>query len=145
VADMVLVMCVLLSAYFIRGITGFGSGLISVPLLALSQPLHDRRTVCSGAGSGRANGCARTRFRPRLCWSGHGPMVLSCQVFAVRFEARTSRRTLCTSIPAGRSISLHKWLPIAARLLTSTHLCTVPTSRFPQGETLLSQIWRKPR
>lgn len=39
-ADMVLVLCVLLSAYFIRGITGFGSGLISVPLLALSQPLH---------------------------------------------------------------------------------------------------------
>src|SRR5258708_4732689 len=33
-------MCILMSAYFIRGITGFGSGLISVPLLALSQPLH---------------------------------------------------------------------------------------------------------
>jgi uncharacterized membrane protein YfcA len=29
-----------MSAYFIRGITGFGSALISVPLLALSQPLH---------------------------------------------------------------------------------------------------------
>jgi len=40
VADIVLVMCILMSAYFIRGITGFGSGLISVPLLALSQPLH---------------------------------------------------------------------------------------------------------
>jgi hypothetical protein len=40
VADMVLVMCILMSAYFIRGITGFGSGLISVPLLALSQPLQ---------------------------------------------------------------------------------------------------------
>jgi uncharacterized membrane protein YfcA len=40
VADMVLVLCILMSAYFIRGITGFGSGLISVPLLALSQPLH---------------------------------------------------------------------------------------------------------
>ena len=39
-ADMLLVMCILMSAYFIRGITGFGSGLISVPLLALSQPLH---------------------------------------------------------------------------------------------------------
>jgi uncharacterized membrane protein YfcA len=38
-ADMVLVMCILMSAYFIRGITGFGSALISVPLLALSQPL----------------------------------------------------------------------------------------------------------
>ncbi|HYR35959.1 MAG TPA: sulfite exporter TauE/SafE family protein [Burkholderiales bacterium] len=37
---MVLVMCILVSAYFIRGITGFGSALISVPLLALSQPLH---------------------------------------------------------------------------------------------------------
>jgi len=37
---MVLVLCILMSAYFIRGITGFGSGLISVPLLALSQPLH---------------------------------------------------------------------------------------------------------
>src|SRR6516164_5754169 len=36
---MVLVMCILMSAYFIRGITGFGSALISVPLLALSQPL----------------------------------------------------------------------------------------------------------
>src|SRR5258708_7634178 len=35
---MVLVMCILMSAYFIRGITGFGSGLISVPLLALPQP-----------------------------------------------------------------------------------------------------------
>src|SRR4029077_7419055 len=40
VADMVLVLCILMSAYFIRGITGFGSGLISVPLLALSQPLY---------------------------------------------------------------------------------------------------------
>ena len=37
---MVLVLCILMSAYFIRGITGFGSGLISVPLLALSQPLQ---------------------------------------------------------------------------------------------------------
>jgi len=40
VADIVLVLCILMSAYFIRGITGFGSALISVPLLALSQPLH---------------------------------------------------------------------------------------------------------
>ena len=39
-ADMVLVLCILMSAYFIRGITGFGSALISVPLLALSQPLQ---------------------------------------------------------------------------------------------------------
>jgi len=39
-ADMVLVICIVLSAYFIRGITGFGSGLISVPLLALSHPLQ---------------------------------------------------------------------------------------------------------
>ncbi len=39
-ADIVLVLCILMSAYFIRGITGFGSALISVPLLALSQPLQ---------------------------------------------------------------------------------------------------------
>lgn len=39
-ADMVLVMSILMSAYFIRGITGFGSGLIAVPLLALTQPLQ---------------------------------------------------------------------------------------------------------
>jgi uncharacterized membrane protein YfcA len=39
-ADMILVMCILMSAYFIRGITGFGSALISVPLLVLSQPLQ---------------------------------------------------------------------------------------------------------
>jgi uncharacterized protein len=38
--DMILVLCIVLSAYFIRGITGFGSGLISVLLLALSQPLQ---------------------------------------------------------------------------------------------------------
>jgi len=31
---------ILLTAYFIRGITGFGSGLISVPLLALFLPLQ---------------------------------------------------------------------------------------------------------
>jgi uncharacterized protein len=37
---MVLILFILMSAYFIRGITGFGSGLISVPLLALSQPLQ---------------------------------------------------------------------------------------------------------
>jgi uncharacterized membrane protein YfcA len=37
---MALVLCILMSAYFIRGITGFGSALISVPLLALSQPLQ---------------------------------------------------------------------------------------------------------
>ena len=39
-ADIFLILCIVLSAYFIRGITGFGSGLISVPLLALSQPLQ---------------------------------------------------------------------------------------------------------
>ena len=38
--DIVLVLFVVLSAYFIRGITGFGSGLIAVPLLALSHPLQ---------------------------------------------------------------------------------------------------------
>ncbi|MBI3715201.1 MAG: sulfite exporter TauE/SafE family protein [Betaproteobacteria bacterium] len=38
--DLFLIICIVLSAYFIRGITGFGSGLISVPLLALSQPLQ---------------------------------------------------------------------------------------------------------
>src|ERR687895_2233251 len=37
---MLLVLCILMSAYFIRGITGFGSALIAVPLLALSQPLQ---------------------------------------------------------------------------------------------------------
>src|SRR5262245_49828971 len=39
-ADIGLVLCILMSAYFIRGITGFGSGLIAVPLLALSNPLQ---------------------------------------------------------------------------------------------------------
>ena len=39
VADIILVLFVVLSAYFVRGITGFGSGLIAVPLLALSHPL----------------------------------------------------------------------------------------------------------
>jgi len=34
------VAAILLVAYFIRGITGFGSGLISVPLLALFLPLQ---------------------------------------------------------------------------------------------------------
>ena len=38
-ADTILVLCVVLSAYFVRGITGFGSGLIAAPLLALSHPL----------------------------------------------------------------------------------------------------------
>jgi uncharacterized protein len=37
--DMIMVVCIVTSAYFIRGITGFGSGLISIPLLALSHPL----------------------------------------------------------------------------------------------------------
>lgn len=32
-------VAILLAAYFIRGITGFGSGLIAVPLLALFMPL----------------------------------------------------------------------------------------------------------
>ncbi len=36
---MAVMAAVLLAAYFIRGITGFGSGLISVPLLALFLPL----------------------------------------------------------------------------------------------------------
>jgi uncharacterized protein len=34
------IFAVLLTAYFVRGLTGFGSGLISVPLLALWQPLQ---------------------------------------------------------------------------------------------------------
>jgi uncharacterized membrane protein YfcA len=36
---MVVMAAILLAAYFIRGITGFGSGLIAVPLLALFLPL----------------------------------------------------------------------------------------------------------
>ena len=38
-ADLIMVICVVTSAYFMRGLTGFGSGLIAVPLLALSFPL----------------------------------------------------------------------------------------------------------
>lgn len=33
-------LAIILAAYFIRGITGFGSGLIAVPLLALLMPLQ---------------------------------------------------------------------------------------------------------
>jgi uncharacterized membrane protein YfcA len=40
VTDTIMVLFVVLSAYFVRGITGFGSGLIAVPLLALSHPLQ---------------------------------------------------------------------------------------------------------
>ncbi|HNQ03421.1 MAG TPA: sulfite exporter TauE/SafE family protein [Thiobacillaceae bacterium] len=39
VADLVYALLVLLLAYFVRGISGFGSGLIAVPLLALKFPL----------------------------------------------------------------------------------------------------------
>lgn len=39
-ADTILVLFIVLSAYFVRGITGFGSGLIAVPLLVLSNPLQ---------------------------------------------------------------------------------------------------------
>jgi uncharacterized membrane protein YfcA len=39
-ADYATIVAVLLVAYFVRGLTGFGSGLISVPLLALNQPLQ---------------------------------------------------------------------------------------------------------
>jgi uncharacterized protein len=34
------VLGILLAAYFIRGLTGFGSGLIAVPLIAMSKPLQ---------------------------------------------------------------------------------------------------------
>ena len=40
VEQMAAMAAILLAAYFIRGITGFGSGLISVPLLALFLPLQ---------------------------------------------------------------------------------------------------------
>jgi uncharacterized membrane protein YfcA len=39
VEGIAMMAAILLAAYFIRGITGFGSGLISVPLLALFLPL----------------------------------------------------------------------------------------------------------
>lgn len=39
-AEQISILAILLAAYFIRGLTGFGSGLIAVPLLALSQPLQ---------------------------------------------------------------------------------------------------------
>ena len=63
---MALVLCILMSAYFIRGITGFGSALISVPMLALSQPLHfaiplvlaldfTASVILGSTGKGRAN------------------------------------------------------------------------------------------
>lgn len=34
------IFSVILAAYFVRGLTGFGSGLLSVPILALWQPLQ---------------------------------------------------------------------------------------------------------
>jgi len=40
ILDHLTIFAVLLVAYFVRGLTGFGSGLISVPLLALWQPLQ---------------------------------------------------------------------------------------------------------
>jgi len=39
-ADYVTLFSVVTAAYFVRGLTGFGSGLISVPLLALWYPLQ---------------------------------------------------------------------------------------------------------
>lgn len=39
IADLAYAIAVLLLAYFVRGISGFGSGLIAVPLLALKFPL----------------------------------------------------------------------------------------------------------
>ena len=39
--DILYAISVLLLAYFVRGISGFGSGLIAVPLLALRFPLQD--------------------------------------------------------------------------------------------------------
>lgn len=39
-AEQLTILAVLLAAYFIRGLTGFGSGLIAVPLLAMSKPLQ---------------------------------------------------------------------------------------------------------
>jgi len=52
---------ILMSAYFIRGINGFGSALISVPLLALSQPGSSRYRWCSPRlhGVGGARGVNR--------------------------------------------------------------------------------------
>jgi len=38
--DLLYAAAVLLAAYFIRGIAGFGSGLVAVPLLALTFPLR---------------------------------------------------------------------------------------------------------
>jgi len=38
--EQLMVLGILLAAYFIRGLTGFGSGLIAVPLLAMSKPLQ---------------------------------------------------------------------------------------------------------
>lgn len=40
IAEYLPIFGVVTAAYFVRGLTGFGSGLISVPLLALWQPLH---------------------------------------------------------------------------------------------------------
>ncbi|OYY92703.1 MAG: hypothetical protein B7Y41_14975 [Hydrogenophilales bacterium 28-61-23] len=40
-ADILYAVAILLLAYFVRGISGFGSGLIAVPLLALRFPLPD--------------------------------------------------------------------------------------------------------
>jgi uncharacterized membrane protein YfcA len=40
IAQYLPVFAVVMAAYFVRGLTGFGSGLFSVPLLALWQPLQ---------------------------------------------------------------------------------------------------------
>lgn len=40
IAEFAPIFGVVMAAYFVRGLTGFGSGLISVPLLALWQPLQ---------------------------------------------------------------------------------------------------------
>jgi uncharacterized protein len=45
-ATLVITLAILLAAYFIRGITGFGSGLIAVPLLAHFLPLQFVVPLC---------------------------------------------------------------------------------------------------
>lgn len=65
---------VLLGAYFVRGIAGFGSGLVAIPLLALVWPLHAVVPMVSSLDY-MASLTHGTRGRKAVAWREIGPLL----------------------------------------------------------------------
>ncbi|MCZ6873093.1 MAG: sulfite exporter TauE/SafE family protein [bacterium] len=120
-------VCIIFSAYLVRGIAGFGSGLIAVPLLSLFFPLTQVVPLVvfldyiGSASQGLKN-------RERIAWREQLPLIpftligVGLGLFVLKvMTTLVLRKTLGVFVIA---YALYQWLPVPA--LQGSRIFAVP-------------------